>query len=102
MRDMMLAAAGGGGLPYLALWLGGMFLILYLLYIRPQQRRQRAVNEMLSRLKRGDHVLTAGGMYGTVLGVKDDTVVLRIGDEGKAEFRRSAVVEVIEKGKSGD
>jgi len=41
--------------------------------------------------------LTAGGMYGTVVGVKDDIAVLRIGDDAKVEFRRSAIVDVVEK-----
>ena len=84
-------------LPFLLVWLGGMMLILYLLYIRPQQKRQKAQAAMLSGLKKGDRVLTAGGMYGTVVGVKDDIAVLRIGDDTKVEFRRSAIVDVVEK-----
>jgi preprotein translocase subunit YajC len=84
-------------LPFLLVWLGGMMLILYLLYIRPQQKRQKAQDAMLTNLKKGDRVLTAGGMYGTVVGVKDDIAVLRIGDDAKVEFRRSAIVDVVEK-----
>jgi preprotein translocase subunit YajC len=80
------------------IWLGGMFLIMYVLYIRPQQKRQREHQRLLSALKRGDRVLTSGGMYGTVIGVKDDVVVLKIADDTKAEFRRSAVVEIEKSG----
>jgi preprotein translocase subunit YajC len=101
MLDLLAQGSSpGSSLPFLLLWLGGMMLILYFLYIRPQQKRQKSMEAMLSSLKKGDRVLTAGGMYGTVIGVKGDIAVLKVGDDTKVEFRRSAIVDVVEK--SGD
>src|ERR1051326_6551082 len=103
MRELIAQAAPGGatgGLftPFTLLWFGGMFLIVYVLYMRPQQKQRKEREKLLAELKRGDRVLTSGGMYGTVVGVKDDTVVLKIGDDAKAEFRRSAVVSIEKSG----
>ena len=72
-----------------------IFLILYFLLIRPQQQRQKALQKLLKELKKGDRVLTSGGMFGTVVGVDDAKVVLKIADDIKAEFAKSAVVQVL-------
>jgi preprotein translocase subunit YajC len=72
-----------------------IFLILYFLLIRPQQQRQKELEKTLKALKKGDRVLTSGGMYGTVVGVDEAKVVLRIADEIKVEFAKSAVVQVV-------
>jgi len=72
-----------------------IFLILYFLLIRPQQKRQKALEKTLRELKKGDRVLTTGGMYGTVVGVDDAKVVLRIADDLKVEFAKAAVVQVV-------
>lgn len=69
-----------------------MFIIFYFLLIRPQKRRQVEHQKMLDGLKKGDKVVTSGGILGTVLGVKDKTVVLKVGEgETKIEFLKSAV-----------
>src|SRR5688572_19379238 len=73
-----------------------IFLILYLLLIRPQQQRQKKTNEMLKGLKKGDRVLTTGGIIGTVVGVDDSKVMLKIADDVKVEFAKSAVSQVID------
>ena len=72
-----------------------IFLILYLLLIRPQQQRQKKLNEMLKELKKGDRVVTTGGIIGTVVGVDEAKAVLRIADEVKVEFTKSSVVQVL-------
>lgn len=72
-----------------------IFLILYLLLIRPQQQRQKKLNEMLKQLKKGDRVVTTGGIIGTVVGVDDARAVLRIADDVKVEFAKNAVVQVL-------
>src|SRR6185436_17534647 len=69
--------------------------IFYFLIIRPQQTRQKQMDTMLKNLKRGDRVLTSGGLYGTVLGVEDNKVVLKISDDTKAEFVKSAITQVV-------
>jgi preprotein translocase subunit YajC len=72
-----------------------MFAIIYFLMIRPQQENQRKLKEMVKALKKGDRVLTSGGIYGTVLGVDDVKAVLKIADDTKVEFAKSAIVQVL-------
>ena len=72
-----------------------IFLILYLLLIRPQQQRQKKLNEMLKSLKKGDRVVTTGGIIGTVVGLDDVKTVLKIADDVRVEFTKSAVVQVL-------
>jgi preprotein translocase subunit YajC len=73
--------------------------IFYFLIIRPQQRKQKETEAMLSSIKKGDRVLTSGGLYGTVIGkgAKDDVVVLKVADDVKMEFSKAAIVQVVER-----
>ncbi|HKQ57470.1 MAG TPA: preprotein translocase subunit YajC [Candidatus Eisenbacteria bacterium] len=79
-----------------------IFLILYFLLIRPQQQQQKKLKDMLKQLKKGDRVLTTGGIYGTVLGVDEAKAVLRIAEgqkeDIKVEFAKSAIVQVLPEG----
>jgi preprotein translocase subunit YajC len=68
-----------------------MFVVLYFLLIRPQQKRQKTRSMMLNSLKKGDKVVTIGGLHGTILELTDDTVVLRVNDVTKLTFDRSAI-----------
>jgi len=72
-----------------------MFVIFYFLLIRPQQKRQREHAEMVKNLKKGDRVITSGGIIGTVHTLQDDYLVLKVGDQDtKLEVLRSAVQEL--------
>jgi len=68
-----------------------MFVVLYFLLIRPQQKRQRTRNQMLGNLKKGDKVVTIGGLHGAIMEITDDIVVLRVNDATKMTFDRSAI-----------
>ena len=72
-------------------------LIFYFLILRPQQKRQKAAQAMLKSLKPGDRVLTSGGIYGQIVGIKDEVVVVKISDDVKVEFAKSSVQGVIPK-----
>ena len=90
-------AAPGGPAAFLAnpaIWLVGMFLIMYFMMIRPQQKQRREREAMLSALKRGDRVVTSSGLHGTITGISDTTVTLKC-DQVKLEFDRSAVGRVV-------
>jgi preprotein translocase subunit YajC len=98
------AQATGGAAPaanpmmatlLMLLQLAPILVIMYLLLIRPQQQRQKQAEKMLKALKKGDKVLTSGGIYGTVIGVDDTKAVLRVADEIKIEFAKSAIVSVL-------
>ena len=72
-----------------------LFIILYLLLIRPQQQQKKKLEAMLKELKKGDRVLTTGGIFGTVIGVDGAKAVLKIADDVKVEFSKSAIVQVM-------
>lgn len=91
-------AGGGGG--FLATWgmLIPLFLIMYLLLIRPQRKRQKEHDKLLVELKKGDKVVTNSGMYGTIFAIYDDKnkIVLKITDEVKVEFLKSSIAGKVE------
>jgi preprotein translocase subunit YajC len=68
-----------------------MFVIFYFLLIRPQQKRQREIKEMIDNLKKGDRVITTGGLYGTIVGLNDSYVQLKIADQVKVKVSRNAI-----------
>jgi len=69
--------------------------ILYLLMIRPQQRRQKQWQSMLESIKTGDRVTTAGGIRGTILSIKDDAIIIRVApDNLKLEIAKTAIASV--------
>lgn len=68
-----------------------IFIIFYFLLIRPQQKKQVEHQKMLSQLKKNDEVVTAGGIYGVVMNVKDDTIVLKVDDNVKIEVQKGSI-----------
>ena len=73
-----------------------MFAIMYFLTIRPNQKREKERQEMLAALSKGDRVITSGGVFGTIIGLNEKSVVLRVSEEPavKMEFIRSAISRV--------
>jgi preprotein translocase subunit YajC len=69
--------------------------ILYLLIIRPQQKQAKQHRQMVDNLKSGDRVLTQGGIYGTVAGLKGNVIQLKIADNVRIEVSRSAITQVL-------
>ena len=69
-----------------------MFAMFYFLLIRPQQKRQKELNQMIQEIKKGDRIVTSGGLIGTVAGIQNDYVILRIGEgDTKVEVLKSAI-----------
>jgi len=69
--------------------------VLYFLMIRPQQKRQKQWQSMLSSIKAGDKVTTAGGIRGTILSIKDDAIIIRVApDNLKLEVAKNAIASV--------
>ena len=72
-----------------------MLVIFYFLMFRPQQKRQKQWQEMLSGIKTGDRVTTAGGIRGVILSIKDDAIIIRVApDNIKIEVAKSAIASV--------
>jgi preprotein translocase subunit YajC len=73
-----------------------LFVIFYFLLIRPQQAQQKKRKEMLSNLKKGDRVVSIGGIYGMLREVRDDVVVLRIADNINIKLARGGIERILE------
>jgi preprotein translocase subunit YajC len=68
-----------------------IFAVFYLLMIRPQRRRQKEHHEMMQNLQRGDRVITAGGIYGTIDSISEDSVVIKVEGGGTLRVARNSV-----------
>lgn len=92
----MAAPEGGGGASGLTaiLPLIFIFVILYLLIILPQQRRQKQHLQMISQVKRGDKVVTSGGIHGTIVKVDADTVVIQVSQKSELTIDKSSISKV--------
>jgi preprotein translocase subunit YajC len=97
------AQSPGGGLTTMLPFIAVMFAVMYFLMIRPNQKRERERREMLASVAKGDHVVTSGGICGTVVGVNDKTIVLKVSDDPvtKIEFVRTAIAQVAKEDKGG-
>ena len=73
-----------------------MFVLFYFLLIRPQQKRQKAVQQMQSDLKKGDKIVTIGGLHGFVDALDEGTVVIKCGDGSRLTYDRNAIREVVQ------
>jgi len=75
-----------------------MFGVIYFMMIRPQQRQQRELGKMQQNLKKNDEVVTAGGMHGTVVNVKESVVTLRVDDNVRVDVDKSAITRRTKEG----
>lgn len=72
-----------------------MFVVFYFLLIRPQQKKTKTRNAMLKALKKGDKIVTIGGLHGTIVELSDDIVVLRVNDVTKLTFDRGSISHAV-------
>ena len=99
----MGAPQGGEGAPGSALMsfmpLIAIIAIFYFLILRPQSKKQKETQKMLAALKKGDRVITIGGIHGVIQSVKETTVIIKVDENTKLEFNRGAVSTVSSQGK---
>jgi preprotein translocase subunit YajC len=69
-------------------------IFFYFVVIRPQNKRKKEMEKMINELKKGDKVVTIGGVHGKVVSVKDDVVVLKVDDNAEITFEKSAIARV--------
>jgi preprotein translocase subunit YajC len=79
-----------------------LFAVMYFMMIRPQQRRRREAEQMQSGLGPGDEVVTIGGLYGTVMGVDDETVLLEVAPGVQTRYARPAIARVVKRAEQDD
>ncbi len=89
-------ASGSASIVPTLITFGLVFAIFYFLIIRPQNKKQKETRQMLSALKKGDRVVTIGGIHGSIQSIKDDTITLKIDTNTKMTFSRSAISNVVE------
>ena len=90
----MGAGALGGSMASAFLPLVAIFVIFYFFLMRPQSKKQKETEKMINSLKKGDKVITIGGIHGTVSSVKENTVIVKVDDDCKLEFNRTAISSV--------
>ena len=99
--DLAYAAAqspggsGSQGVMVQLLFFAAIFAIFYFLLIRPQQKQKRDRETMLAAVKKGDRVVTTSGLHGTVVGLNDHLVTLKVADQVRLDFDRSSVARVV-------
>lgn len=87
-------SSDAGGAMWPLLMFVAVFVGMYFLVIRPQKKEEKRKKEMLGSLNKGDAVVTTSGILGTVASVKDETVIVNVGDGTRMEFLRSAIGEL--------
>ncbi|MBN2420331.1 MAG: preprotein translocase subunit YajC [Deltaproteobacteria bacterium] len=99
MIDVLFAMGGGGstgtspqggGMMQL-LFIGAMFAIFYFLLIRPQQKKAKEHRAMLDSLKKGDKIISSGGLHGVITGISDDAITMEIAPKVRVKITRGSV-----------
>ncbi|MBQ0162607.1 MAG: preprotein translocase subunit YajC [Treponema sp.] len=86
---------GSQGLGFSTIMIVAMIAIFYFLLIRPQKKQEKETKKMIDALKKGDKIVTIGGIYGVVSSVKDNSVVVKVDSEAKIEFTKTAIARVV-------
>ncbi len=89
------AAGSTGSMMTTFVTFGLIIVIFYFLIIRPQKKRDKETKEMLAAIKKGDKVVSIGGIHGTVVAVKETTVVVKVDDNTRIEFSRNAISSIV-------
>ena len=100
IASFMIMQAGQGGSAFMAfLPFILIFVIIYFLMIRPQTKKQKATKLMIESLQKGDEVVTVGGIFGTISGIKEKEgiLILKISDNVKIHISRASITRKVEK-----
>jgi preprotein translocase subunit YajC len=91
---------GGPGLMSNIILFGSIILIFYFMIIRPQQKRAKERKKLLESVKKGDKVITSSGIYGTIAGLDEKTVLVQIADNVKVKLDRGSIATIISESES--
>lgn len=89
------SGGGGGSLISTLIMFGAIFAIFYFMIIRPQQKRAKERDKLLSSIQKGDKVILSSGLYGTIAGLEEKTCLIDVGNNIKMKFDRSAIASVV-------
>jgi preprotein translocase subunit YajC len=87
------SAQGGGGSLNFLLMMGLIFVVMYFFMIRPQQKRQKELRKFREELKKGDKVVTSGGIYGVIVEIKDNYALVEVDKDVKLRFDKSTILK---------
>ncbi len=91
------SAGSTGSMTTTFITFGLIILIFYFLIIRPQKKRDKETKNMLASMKKGDKVVSIGGIRGTVVIVKETTVVVKVDDNTRIEFSKNAIAQILDR-----
>lgn len=89
------SATGGSSMVSTIVMFAAIILVFYFLIIRPQRKRDKEAKDMMANLKKGDKIVTIGGIRGTVAVVKENTVIVKVDDNTRIEFTKTAIAQVL-------
>lgn len=92
MTILLQAATGGGGMSFLIMMVL-IFVVMWFFMIRPQQKRQKELNKFRNALEKGQKIITAGGIYGTVREVKDNYILVEVDNNVTIRVDKSMVMK---------
>ena len=95
MSLLQNAAAPQGSLLSMIFPIALIFVIFYFFIIRPQNKKQKETQKMIDALKKGDKIVTIGGIHGVISSTKEQSVIVKVDENAKIEFSRSAIATVI-------
>ncbi len=90
-------AKGGAGDLHFIILMVAIFAIFYFLLIRPQQKKQKELKEMLNNISHGDQIVTSGGIHGKITGITEQIVTLEIAEKTRIKISRSAIAAITQK-----
>jgi preprotein translocase subunit YajC len=90
----VFAQAASQGMGGMLVTFGLMFAVMWFLIIRPQQKRQKEHQNMVNSLKKGDHIITSGGLHGVIKDVREHTILVKIAENTHVEISRGAVASL--------
>jgi preprotein translocase subunit YajC len=97
MLELLLmgpADGGSGGAMSSFIFLGLIFFIFWFFIIRPQSKKQKEIERKVTEMKKGDKVVTSGGMIGTLSNIEDDSALIEVDKDVKIRVLKSAIVDV--------
>ena len=97
MSLLQNAAAPQGSLLSMILPIALIFVIFYFFIIRPQNKKQKETQKMIDALKKGDKIVTIGGIHGVISSTKEQSVIVKVDENAKIEFSRSAIATSLDR-----
>jgi preprotein translocase subunit YajC len=92
---MAPSGGDGGSMVSTLIMFGAIFAIFYFMIIRPQQKKAKERDALLGSIKKGDKIITASGIHGTISGLDETTVLVDVGNNNKIKMERSAIGQVV-------